>query len=194
LAEYEEAAEAQAEAKRKEHEASIGGVIVRVDALRTDVDALQQVHVPTPEEIESLATEIAQKYIKPPVVTNQIVKETVVEKPQIIKETVHTTERVEYEDGALWAELGFVRDQVEQLPKIEPIDQEVLKKEINDGFKKDIAVMQEVVQGMPDFRKLGMGLQQQIDTKIEGVNVNRIIYSSTEPVGQPAGTIWISPA
>jgi len=48
--------------------------------------------------------------------------------------------------------------------------------------------------GMPDFRKLGMGLQAQIDTKIEGVGVNRIFYATTEPANMVTGDIWIQPA
>jgi len=87
------------------------------------------------------------------------------------------------------ATIAYLEDKIDSIEIPEPFDAEELKNE----FYKEIAVIQEVIQGMPDFRKLGMGLQAQLDTKITGINVNRIIYSLTEPTGQPTGTIWISP-
>jgi hypothetical protein len=83
--------------------------------------------------------------------------------------------------------IGYLEEKIDTVAKSIPVVPDLT------DFYKEMDVIQEVIKGMPDFRKLGMGLQDQIDKKITGINVNRIIYSVTEPTNQPVGTIWISP-
>jgi hypothetical protein len=45
--------------------------------------------------------------------------------------------------------------------------------------------------GMPDFRKLAMGLQQQIDERIIGVNTHKLTVSATEPTSPSVGDLWV---
>ncbi len=185
-------AEAEEEARR-ERSMTVEGVIKTVTELQEKVSEVGERHIPTEDEIVDIATKVAQTFVKAPVIEQHIVERTTIEKPKVVKETYHTTERVEYEDGPLYAELGQLRDEVEKLPKPKDVDLEPVKKELRDEFYKVIDVVQDMVKGMPDFRKLGVGLQAQIDTKIEGVNVYRIIYSATEPTDARINDIWISP-
>lgn len=122
--------------------------------------AFNKIHIPTKEEITQIALEVAKQFIVPPQITNQIVKETIIEKP--IKETINTVNKVEYNDAPLLAELGYIADKVDNIKIPEPVDVGKLKEEIRnefaENFEKNIDTL-----GMPDFRKLAMGLQQQID-------------------------------
>jgi hypothetical protein len=97
------------------------------------------------------------------------------------------------EDGFVdEATIAYLENEIEETRKSipGPFDPTELKEE----FYREMDVIQEVISGMPDFRKLGMGLQAQIDTKIEGVGVSRIIYSVTQPTDYRTGDIWITPA
>lgn len=120
-------------------------------------------HVPTDEEIRAIAKEIAhavaKEYIKPPQITNQIVERTTIKEPTVVKETVINETKVEYNDGPLLAEIGSLNERLESLkiPDPEAIKED-LKGHFDKTFKKNIDTL-----GMPDFRKLAMGLQAQID-------------------------------
>lgn len=169
------------------------GIASKVAEIAQRVIGVEQRDIPTPEQMDAIARKAAEEVVKPPVIEQRIVKEIVVEKPTIVKETVVQTINEEYNDGPLAAEVGYLRNLVENLPPAaDPFDPEPTATKLRNEFTQQIDVLKEVLKDMPDFRKLGMGLQAQIDTKIEGVNVNRIIYSATEPTDPRVGDIWIS--
>lgn len=145
-------------------------------------------HIPTEEEIEAIAKRVADAVVKPPTIINQIVEKTTIEKPKIVKETIKVKE--EYNDTPLRKELGLIKTLVENIDIPEPVDVEGLRKEFVEyfaqSFKKNIDTL-----GMPDFRQLGMGLRQDLDTKIEGVNTDKITVSTTAPTNPQLYDIWI---
>jgi hypothetical protein len=136
--------------------------------LEERVMEVEERHIPDEEEI----SEIVERLAKPPVVNNttieKIVKETTVEKP--IKETI--IEREEYEDGPIWAEIGFLADRLENLPEPSEPDYEELKEELRndfaDYFEHNINTLD-----MPDFRKLAMGIQDQVD-RLKEYNITSV--------------------
>ena len=102
------------------------------------------VHIPTAEEIIEKAHEVAKQYIKPPQITNQIVEKTtkIVEEPIFIENTEIVERIIEREVP--------VKEEAKEytvspnVPEINP--------------KENIGIFD-----MPNFRKLAMGLQEQID-------------------------------
>lgn len=117
--------------------------------------------------------DLIEKNQKPPQITektvNKIVKEKTVEKPTVVKETKTIVEREEYEDGPLWAELGFLHDKIESLDIPEEVDKEELYKEVRNIFGEMFEHNIDTL-GMPNFRKLAMGLQDQVDKVAAGVS------------------------
>lgn len=129
---------------------------------------LRDVKIPTEEEITTIAHHVAKEYIKPPVVTNQIVKETtkevIVEKPQIIETTrvVNTP----YNDKNVNDRIDALTKEFQNIQTAEPFNPEPLAEELkqffednfHNNFKHNIDIL-----GMPDWRKLAMGLREDID-------------------------------
>jgi len=158
---------------------------IQKDILKTK----QQVDkAPTREEMEA----IAKKYIKKPIVTNntvnKIVEKTTVEKPIYKTETI--VEREEYDDRYIMAEIGSLNDRLENIPSPESYDDEGIRDWVRDYFGEQFEHNINTLD-MPDWRKLAMGLQGQIDTKVQGIGVNRIFVSDTEPANPVSGDIWI---
>jgi len=136
------------------------------------VDAVDKVHskldgirnsIPTDTKIEEMAEEIAERvaktYIKEPVIINKIVKEITVKEPKIIKETVKVKERVEYNDKKLKKQLADISAKVEEIKDYDDAPlKDYFHNYFSDNFKKNIDML-----GMPDFRKLAMGLRGDID-------------------------------
>ena len=136
------------------------------EQIREQEDRIGKLDIPTVENITAIAEDVAKRYIVEPVVTNQIVKETVVREPTVVKETVikenHTTERVEYDDRYIMGELGSIQDRIDSLKNADPLDVVKLKEEIKNDFELFFEHNINILD-MPDFRKLAMGLQGQID-------------------------------
>lgn len=130
------------------------------ESSKQQVSELLDTQIPTKEEIQSIAEEVAKAEIKPPQIINKIVKKTtkIVEKP--IKETV--IQREVYDPSEIMAEIGYINDRLDKIiiPEIPNIDEtlEQLKSDFDKRLKDNINTL-----GMPDFRKLAMGLQSQID-------------------------------
>lgn len=169
--------------------------------LKEKIDEVDSKHIPTTEEIAQIADEISKKYIVPPQIINKIVK--VVEKPKIIKEKEIQIDRELLED--IKRDLFEIQqshlDLFEKIDKFKiplPPDLEKLKNEMREewstdfgkNLKKNIDML-----NMPDFRKLGMGLQSQIDERVTGTSDNltvpKITVSATEPVNPKPYDIWI---
>lgn len=136
-------------------------ILSHVEELEKTFKEKTERHIPTEEEIEAIAEKVAQKYVKPPQIINKIVDRETIKQPKIIKETVRVTERVEYNDKDIKKELETLSKKVSQYKEV---DIEALK---ND-FKKSHDTLREALNiewgsKMPDFRKMGMGLQAQID-------------------------------
>lgn len=138
-----------------------------LDEARTTIEKVNTLKIPTAEEIEEIVNRIAQEHIKEVVkevvVTNEIIKE--IEKPTIIKETI--IEKEEYDDSKLHEELEKVNKRFEDLP--EPINVDKVKEDVLTEFGKMFEDKINIL-GMPDFRKLAMGLQQQIDANTAAIN------------------------
>jgi hypothetical protein len=113
----------------------------------------------------AIAKRVAQEEVKPAQIIHQIVKETTVEKPQIIKETIieKTIEQVAYDDKALLRRLEDHDKKLNSLKEPVPVDTEALKEDLRLDFGKQFQKNIDTL-GMPDFRKLAMGLQAQIDS------------------------------
>lgn len=118
-------------------------------------------HIHSEEEIREIAEEEARKHVKPPQITNEIVKEVTRIEPRIVKETTieKVVEEKSYNEGPILDEIEGLKEAVKT---IKDTDIESMKEEIRSDFskyfKKNIDIL-----GMPDFRKLAMGLQAQID-------------------------------
>lgn len=138
-------------------------VMPAIQATKNQVEEVAKL-IQTPEEIAQIAHEVAKTYIKPPQITNQIVKETIVEKPTIVKETKveQIVNNLPFDSKPIETGLEALSKRVDGIKIPEPVDVEKLKEDLKGhfgkAFEKNINVL-----GMPDFRKLAMGLQGQID-------------------------------
>src|SRR3990167_1217257 len=143
------------------------------------VERLGERHIPTTEEIVKLAKAVALKEIKPPIIINQIVKETVVEKPIVIEKTIKEERvvKIDYDDHPIREEMNKLSQKIDGAPKF---DFDAFANELREefsSFKKNINTF-----GAPDFRKLAMGLQQQID------DVNTATLTTLAPTGAINGS------
>lgn len=121
-------------------------------------------HIPTSEEITEIAERVAQKYVVPPQITNQIVKEYTIEKPKII-ETVRQINKITkelYDDTQINKEIKRILQQIDELKVAEPLDIPKLREELQNDFRVFFESNINILD-MPNFRKLAMGLQAQID-------------------------------
>jgi hypothetical protein len=167
------------EAKAKVSGFSQADLVDHTERTAADIDAALKAieqeanrHIPTQEEIEAIAKRVAEAVVKPPQIINQIVKETTIEKPKIVKETVKIKE--EYNDKPLREEIKKVKEKVDSIKIPEAFNPKGLEEKfeayVAQSFKKNIDTL-----GMPDFRKLAMGLQEQIDSIERSVAINFII-------------------
>lgn len=146
-------------------------------------DMVGDIKIPSLDDIKNIATAIAKEHIKPPQITNQIIKETthekIIEKPQIL-ETVRVEKKIEkYNDKKLRNELDkeikLLYEKIDGLsPELETF-KDGLRKEV-DSLKESLNVME-----MPDFRKLAMGLQAQIE-EVKVANGD-MLKSTYDPAG-----------
>jgi hypothetical protein len=137
----------------------------------------------TEEQVE----EIAKRVVPPPTTINQIVERTVVEKPTIIEKTETFVEREEYNDSELKQALAGIVDRLKAIPEPQPsISEEQIRNIFGEMFEHNINTLE-----MPDFRKLAMGLQQQIDQANSGVS-NTITVSSDYSVKPNDNTVVIT--
>lgn len=163
IEEYREA-KAESERIRKQERPNYEEIKSKVDSL----------DIPTIENIESLiveiATRIAKEHIVAPQIINKIVKEVQLQSPpQVVEKTIveQITERVEYDDSPLLNEINSFKERLNDFA--EKVQTEKLRDEILEDvkgyfgkeFKRNIDIL-----GMPDFRKLAMGLRQDIDDLI----------------------------
>lgn len=121
------------------------------------IEDLESRYVPNDEDIEKISERVSKKYIKEPQIINKIVDRVTIKEPKIVKETIKVKERVDYDDKELKKLIGKLDDRI-------TTEKEFVLKELrtfNDNFgnnlKKNIDMF-----GMPDFRKLAMGLDARI--------------------------------
>lgn len=131
------------------------------------LEHIKNTHIPTIDEIKDIARSIAKEYIKPPQITNQIVKEITkevkIEQPKII-ETIKVT-RETYDAKPIEKKLSKLEEKIDniKIPEIpKPLDINELKTELKSEWNKDLKENINTL-GMPDFRKLAMGLRADID-------------------------------
>lgn len=136
-------------------------VVEEVNRIIERVNKLEQKHIPDEAEIAQISHEVSKEYIVPPQITNQIVKETIIEQPITVKE--------EYDDSEL-------KKLLSEIPK--PYDDTAIKEYFhnyfNENFKKNIDML-----GMPDFRKLAMGLRGDIDRISNASDLSGYLTSAT---------------
>ncbi len=145
------------QAKLKVSKLTPADVISEIERVEHRLNPLEEAHIPTRAEIREIAHEVAEEYIVPPQVTNQVVERITIEKP--IKETVEV--RVEYDDSSIKEKIESIGERLTNI-KIPEFNIEAIKSDL----KLDFGAMFEHnidMMGMPDFRKLAMGLQGQID-------------------------------
>lgn len=157
--------------------------VEKISNIRTDVEnVLSEVNeiklkVPTQEEVDSLLKKLIKEHIKEVTVEKEIVK--IIEKPTIVKETI--VEREEYDDSEIKKDIDEAFRQIQSVAETKPqqviiekekspkIDIKKIKEEIlsetNANIKDSIDTL-----GMPNFRKLGMGLQAQIDSNHSSIS------------------------
>ena len=83
------------------------------------------------------------------------------------------------------ATVGYLEDKIESIKIPDPINIEVLKTELTSTFQEQLEHNIDAL-GMPDFRKLAMGLRSDIDVRVVGDSDNRSIPKLT--VGYTAPT------
>lgn len=138
------------------------GTLAVMKDTQDKLEDLSKLHIPTTEEIADIAREVAQEFIKPPQITNEIVKETITLQP--VKETIieQIIERVEYDEKPLQEKIGVLS---KRLDEIRLPDINKLREELGSDFAKQLEKNINTLD-MPNFRKLAMGLQGQIDSII----------------------------
>lgn len=176
LEEYREAKELVAPAKKVDVVAKLDELKEKAEAVSEKVDSLE---IPDKEELLEEAREIAEKVVKAPIIQNNIVERTTVEKPVTVEKTILQTVNEEYDDSPIFAELGYLNDKLDKLVIPEGVDEEKLRDDLRSEFMEQLQHNINAL-GMPDFRKLAMGLQDQIDR----LERNDIILQS------PDGTRW----
>lgn len=162
---------------------------VAQDLEKTKED-IKKIKIPTKEEIAQIAYEIAQEFVVPPQITNQIVERTTIEKPKIVKETVKVTEKVEYNDKPLQEKIGAISKRVDEIKIPSPVDVKKIEERLTSIFQEMFEHNIDIL-GMPNFRKLSMGLRQDIDTKVEGVYTSKITVSAVAPVNPKLNDLWV---
>lgn len=153
------------QAKARVEDFSQEDLVDEIEAIKGEIRKVDEKHIPTSEEIAEIAYDIAQEFIKPPQITNEIVKEITVEKPTIVEKRNYIVEKVEYDEKPLLEKMEAISKKLEE-SKGKEVDVVSLKKELQEEFTNAFGEMFEKninTLGMPNFRKLAMGLQAQID-------------------------------
>lgn len=124
------------------------------------VNKIESLYIPSEDRIKEISTEVAESTVKAPQIINQIVKEVKTIEPQTIDKTEIVKE--EYDDTMLKAELELTKKRIDELKIPAVKTDEELKQFFHDNFSENFEKNINTL-GMPDFRKLAMGLQAQID-------------------------------
>ena len=160
LEEYREAKELVAPAKKVDVIQQVSEASKMTQDVSNRVDAIP---VLSEDEILAKAKIQAEAVIKAPVIQNNIVERTTIEKPTIVKEIVVQTINKEADLNPLYAEIGYLHDKLENLEIPEAFDPKELLDQMRSEFGEHLQNNINL-KGMPDFRKLAMGLQAQIDS------------------------------
>lgn len=154
-----------------------------IEVISKKIEDIKSIPLPiilTKEEIKTIAHDVAKEYIKPPQITNQIVKEITkeitIEKPKIIETTRQTVVKEKYNAKPLEEKISKLENKINSISIPEPVDIESIKSDLKLDFDKELKHNIDIL-GMPDFRKLAMGLQSQIDS-----------LGSSTGSGTPAGS------
>lgn len=184
IEEYRQAKELVAPAKKVDVANQLAEVSGKTSQLES---SMQNLNIPNEEELLAKAKQIAEEVVKPQVIQNNIVERKVIEKPTIIRETIKETVNTPFDPNPIYAELGYIQDKIDNLPQVETPDIEKMKQDIRNEFMdyldKNINVL-----GMPDFRKLAMGLQAQIDEVRNTTPTSSGSLTVTIPTGDVDGS------
>ena len=74
----------------------------------------------------------------------------------------------------------------DKIRKLPVVDERKIVKKISDSTAKLEAKMFD----MPDFRQMGIGLRADLDTKIQGVNTDKLTVSDTAPANPKLYQLW----
>ncbi len=155
---------------------------------QAQIEELQKVENLTAEDVMKIAHSVASTYITAPQIIHhhEIVKEITVKEPTIVKETIveEITKRVEYDPTFLLERLESFAKDIVDIKASQKVELDVFKEEFHndfgENFNKNINIMD-----MPDWRKLAMGLQGQIDQisntiSTLGSTLNAVSLASTD--------------
>jgi len=153
------------------------------------IDNVENKYIPTKQDIAVIAREVAKEYIKAPEIINKIVKEVQIREPQIIKETTveKVIEEVAYNEAPLREKIDSVSKRLDELKIPKEVDLEKLKEETKNTFS-DMFEYNINILGMPNFRKLAMGIQGQIDSLQSQLNRNITYAGYQVPTGSVNGS------
>lgn len=162
-----------------------------VEENNSKVNEFTKIHIPTSDEIAKIARTVAQEYVKPPQITNQIIKETTIEKPQIIKETIveKVVEEKNYNEKPMMEKIDSLSLEIQRVSQ--GIDKETILTELINTMTPAFGKMFQDninILGMPDFRKLAMGMQGQIDERL----VKNILAGTNVTITNSKGVYTIS--
>ncbi len=163
------------------------GTLATLQETQKKLEEIDNRYIPTEADIKLIAHEVAKQYIVPPVVTNQIIKETTIEKP-ITLETVRVIEKKETYDDSKLKEM--IRQVEEKIPTFTPYNDTELRELIVNHFSENFAKNIDML-GMPNFRQLATGLRQDLDEKITGVNTHKLTVSATSPSNPQLNDLWL---
>lgn len=139
-------------------------MMTTMNEIRDHIAVIKNLKIPSQEEIAAVATDIVKKNLKPAQVThnttNEIVRETTVEKPTYIKETV--VQKEVYNDAPLQEQLNAISKKMDEFKIPAPIDETALVGRLASQLTQPLSESINTLN-MPNFRKLAMGLQGQID-------------------------------
>src|SRR3990172_8491363 len=122
--------------KIKEEVAGISptDMVSLAEELKSVKKQVEDIKIPTKEEISDIAFSIAKEFIVPPQITNEIVKEITVKEPITVKETVKVTERVEYDDERLQERLSKLSKKIDEIKIPKEIDPKKLEDHLTSKF------------------------------------------------------------
>ncbi len=147
-----------------EAQAIARGERVTLDELKTTLDRIKELPVLTKQDVAQIANDIVKSNLKAPEIINKIVKEVTIQQPQIVKETIieTTVKEIAYNEEPIKEQLAALQKRVDEFKQHPPVNIEAIKEDIKLDFgamlKDNINIFD-----MPDWRKLAMGLQGQID-------------------------------
>lgn len=153
--------------------ASKEALLSMIETAQKQIEEIKGIKYPTAEEIQAVVAKAAEEKTKAPQIIHNTTKEVIVKEPTIVKETVNNTIKVEYDEKPLQEKLSKLSKRVDEIQVPTPLDVEEMKKDLMQETRNTFGEMFEHninVMGMPNFRKLAMGLREDLDATTSIMN------------------------